>query len=128
MKAAINGALHLSTMDGWWAEAYDREAGWSIGAGEEYDDPDYQDEVEAQALYNVLEDEVIPAFYDRDANDIPDRWIAMMRASIRLGLGSFTSHRMLLDYNRDYYQPALALHDRLISDGGAGAGDLHADR
>ena len=82
MKATINGALHLSTLDGWWCEGYTPETGWAIGEPRVCEDPEYQDEVEAQALYNLLEDEVIPTFYDRSRGGVPTRWTEMMKASI----------------------------------------------
>jgi hypothetical protein len=72
MKAAVNGVLNLSVLDGWWAEAYDEAYGWQIGNGRTYEDPDYQDSVENQDLYNLLEEEVIPAFYERRNGDAPE--------------------------------------------------------
>ncbi|MCK7512496.1 MAG: hypothetical protein MZV70_56320 [Desulfobacterales bacterium] len=71
MKAAINGALNFSILDGWWCEGYREDVGWSIGNGEEYEDHAYQDAVESQALYNILENEVVPCFYDRKNGDLP---------------------------------------------------------
>lgn len=128
MKAAVNGALHVSIPDGWWEEGYDPNCGWAIGHGEEFENHEYQDTVEAQALYNLLENEVVPCFFDRAGGDVPARWVAMMRASIHKALGFFTSHRMLGEYEESFYRPARASHDRLWADNAAQARDLVRQR
>ena len=115
MKAAANGGLNASVLDGWWCEGYTPDTGWAIGDGEVYEDPDYQDAVEAQALYNLLEDEIIPTFYDREGGDIPTRWIRMMKSSIRMGLRDFTSHRMVSEYDENYYKPAIESYGKLLN-------------
>jgi starch phosphorylase len=117
MKAAVNGVLNVSVLDGWWCEGYDKEAGWAVGRGEEYPDPEYQDSVDSEALYNVLENEVVPSFYDRSEGDIPARWTKMMRESIRMALGYFTSHRMVAEYNNYYTEAAAAFSELLAHDG-----------
>ncbi len=117
MKAAVNGALNASVLDGWWCEGYNPECGWAIGDGEVYEDPNYQDTVEAQALYNLLENEIIPTFYDRPDGDMPRAWVAMMKASIRMGLGMFSSHRMVSQYNKRYYKAAAVAYSDLLADG-----------
>lgn len=124
MKAVMNGGLHVSVLDGWWCEGYNAECGWAIGHGEEYEDSEYQDTVEALALYNILENEVVPCFYDRPAGDVPQRWVRMMKASIRMGLSFFTSHRMVSEYKSLYYDQAVEDYDRLLSDNGAAARNL----
>ena len=83
MKAAINGALNMSTLDGWWCEGYKPDDGWAIGSGETYDDAGYQDMVESQAIYNMLENEVVPLFYTRSADNLPKAWIHRVRKSMR---------------------------------------------
>ena len=83
MKAAVNGALNVSTLDGWWCEGYKPEGGWAIGSGEIYDDPAYQDLVESQGIYNLLENEIIPLFYTRSADDIPHAWMRRIKNSIK---------------------------------------------
>jgi starch phosphorylase len=116
MKAAMNGALNLSVLDGWWDEAYDPSLGWSIGNGEQYDDFENQDRIEGDLLYHALERDVVPLFYDRDDAGLPREWISMMKNSIReIGL-HFNSDRMLKEYTERYYLPAQQLHDRLRAD------------
>jgi len=104
MKAAMNGLPNLSILDGWWDEADYVRTGWAIGHGEMYDDPDYQDEVEANDLYDLLEQEVIPLFYDRD-NGVPRGWVAKMKDAIRLNCPFFNTARMVKDYARKAYFP-----------------------
>jgi starch phosphorylase len=106
MKAAVNGALNLSVLDGWWAEGYSPDCGWAIGAGEQYDDPAENDAVEAEALYTLLEREVIPLFYARDSSGRPREWTAMMTASIRRLGGAFSTGRMVREYAERAYLPA----------------------
>jgi starch phosphorylase len=126
MKAMANGVLHFSTIDGWWAEAYtpDNAVGFAVGRGEEYEDTDYQDFVECQTLFNVLETDIIPEFYDRGHGDLPRTWIAKMKNALtRLG-PEYNSHRMVQDYVTRAYNPAFACHKRLESDGFAPAKSL----
>ncbi len=118
MKAAINGVLNLSIMDGWWDEGYGPDRGWRIGSGEEYADTAYQDAVESQALYNILENDVIPSFYDRTSGGLPTRWIKMMKESMKMGLQHFCAHRMVAEYEGHFYLPAVQRHKGLIADNG----------
>jgi starch phosphorylase len=106
MKAAINGVLNVSVLDGWWCEGYREDRGWAIGNGEEYDDHEYQDMVDSYALYNLLENDVIPCFYDRKNGESPEKWTRMMKASMKMALDDYCTHRMVLDYNQKFYQPA----------------------
>ena len=106
IKAAANGVLNVSILDGWWCEGFDESTGWRIGNGEEYHDYEYQDDIESQALYNVLENSVIPCFYDRKLGDTPNTWIAMMKASIKMALGQFCAHGMVQKYAETSYIPA----------------------
>ncbi|MBI5550477.1 MAG: alpha-glucan family phosphorylase [Desulfobacterales bacterium] len=121
MKAAINGALNLSILDGWWDEGYTPATGWSIGSGEEYSDPSYQDAVENQALYNVLENDVIPCFYNRASGNMPNEWLAKMKASMKMAMADFCSHRMVGEYQQRFYLPAVQRYKELMADGGAEA-------
>jgi starch phosphorylase len=115
MKAAINGVLNVSILDGWWCEGYTEERGWRIGNGEEYTDHDYQDAVESQALYNVLENEVIPCFYNRKNGDLPAEWLQKMKASMKMAMEMFCSLRMVTDYSNRYYLPAAKRYDTLLA-------------
>ena len=92
MKVAFNGGLNMSVLDGWWCEGYKGNNGWAIGKGEVYDDIEYQNEVEGRAIYDLLEKEIVPLFYDRDPEGIPRGWIACMKASMQIALPGF-QHR-----------------------------------
>jgi starch phosphorylase len=126
MKAALNGALNVSILDGWWCEGYREATGWSIGNGEEYEDHAYQDAVESQALYNVLENEVIPCFYERRNGDLPLAWIEKMKASMKMALEKYCSLRMLREYFERLYRSAGEAFDRLTAEQGAEARRLAA--
>ncbi|MBS1811193.1 MAG: alpha-glucan family phosphorylase [Acidobacteria bacterium] len=134
MKAAANGVLNLSTLDGWWDEAWkfgarnaehgitepitDQDAhsiGWAIGRGESYDDPEYQDQVEAEALYTLLERDVVPTFYERSADKLPRDWIARMKSSIGNLCHYFNTHRMVQEYTEQFYLPAAERHRQLVA-------------
>lgn len=106
MKASMNGLLNLSILDGWWDEADYVRTGWPIGAGEDYADPTYQDDVEAAALYDLLEQEVVPLFYNRDSEGIPRGWVSKMKDAIRLNCPFFNTARMVRDYAELGYFPA----------------------
>ena len=106
MKAAMNGVLNCSILDGWWAEAYTPEVGFAILGEERAADDDDQDAVDAAALFEVLERAVVPAFYERDERGLPVRWLELMRASIeRLG-SEFNTNRMVREYVDTMYLPA----------------------
>lgn len=128
MKAAVNGALNLSVLDGWWAEGYSPECGWAIGGGEQYEDPQESDAVEAEALYTLLEREVVPAFYARDSSGRPREWTTMMTASIRRLGGAFSTSRMVRDYAERAYIPAHRASVAMAAGGGDGARALAAWR
>ena len=110
MKAVANGALHMSILDGWWVEGYAPNRGWAIGSGEQYVDPHYQDEVESRTIYELLEKEVVPIFYDRTRDGTPRKWIEMMKASMHHICPDFNSHRMLEDYTEKFYLNAADLY------------------
>lgn len=113
MKAVINGALHVSTLDGWWDEAWTPETGWAIGRGEVYTDPLYQDALEAKALYDLLEKEIIPLFYERDQRGLPSGWLARMKKSLQAYGPVFNTQRMVEEYARKFYIPSARLYQRL---------------
>lgn len=116
MKAAFNGALNLNILDGWWDEAYSPLTGWAIGKGEEYTDLDYQDRVEAGALYDILERDVIPLFYARGADGLPRGWIELMKSAMSALCPVFNTNRMVHQYALEGYRPALERRDRLEAD------------
>jgi starch phosphorylase len=105
MKAAANGVLNLSILDGWWDEAYNPQVGWAIGHREEYRDEKYQDEVEAVNLYELLEKDVVPLFYNRSKDDLPRGWIQMMQESLAQLCPVFNTDRMVGEYNDRFYIP-----------------------
>lgn len=106
MKVLANGGLNCSILDGWWAEGYDPQAGWAIGRGEDYSDPDYQDHVESLALYDLLEKEIVPLFYDRGRDGAPRAWVNRIKHSMKLLCPVFNTHRMVAEYAEKYYLPA----------------------
>ena len=116
MKATINGAINLSTLDGWWAEAASLDNGWTIGGGEEYQDTDYQDKVECGNLFDLLEKEVVPLFYERGPDGLPRRWIQRMKTSIQTIGPFFNSNRMVRDYAEQFYLPCAGRFARLTAD------------
>jgi starch phosphorylase len=124
MKAAINGVLNVSILDGWWCEGYSEERGWRIGNGEEYEDHSYQDAVESQAFYNVLENEIIPCFYDRRNGELPACWLSKMKESMKMAMKSFCSLRMVSEYENRYYNPSAERWDLLLADNAAEARKL----
>jgi starch phosphorylase len=126
MKAALNGCLNLSILDGWWDEWYDGGNGWAIPSAGNLDDHDRRDELEAGALYELIENSVAPRFYERDNSGLPARWIEMVRHTL-MGLGpKVQATRMVQDYVRQYYAPAAVASRALSTDGLAAAGELAA--
>jgi len=126
MKAAANGALNLSILDGWWDEGYSPEVGWAIGNGEEYDNVEEQDAIEGRALYDLLEKEVIPLFYNRGRDGLPRGWIAKMKASMSTLGPMFNAHRMVAEYTERFYLSAGASYKKLKADQFASAKSLAA--
>ncbi len=117
MKVIYNGGLNFSVLDGWWDEAYNPAVGWAIGNGEEYPEYewDHQDFVESEALYNVLENDIIPLFYDRSRDNLPREWIARMKNSIRQLAPIFNTDRMVQEYTEQTYIPCDGLITRLTT-------------
>jgi len=116
IKAAANGVLNVSILDGWWCEGYSEEVGWRIGNGEEYGDHNYQDSIESQALYNLLENEVIPCFYERKEGNVPERWLKKMKASMKMAMLDFSAIKMVGKYNDLFYLPAARRMHELVAD------------
>jgi starch phosphorylase len=122
MKVLVNGGLNLSELDGWWAEAYSPQVGWALGDGREHGNDPARDAVEAEELYALLEREVIPEFYNRDASGIPTGWVARMRASMAELTPRFSANRTVREYTERYYLPLAAAY-RNRSDAGGEEGE-----
>ena len=128
MKAALNGALNLSIRDGWWDEWYDGENGWAIPTADGVVDPERRDELEAAALYDLVEKSVAPRFYDRDAGGVPTRWVQMVRHTLKTLGPKVLASRMVADYVQQLYAPAASSSRRLTADHFAAARELAAWR
>jgi starch phosphorylase len=117
MKVIYNAGLNASTLDGWWEEGYDPSVGWAIGNGEEYpaDQESLQDKIEAEALYNLLEKEIVPLFYERSRDGLPREWIGKVKRSIKKLAPFFNTTRMVQEYATMYYMPMLERYQRLTS-------------
>ena len=118
MKVVYNGVLNCSILDGWWAEGYDPTVGWAIGNGEEYPEYewDHQDYVESEALYNILEHDIIPLFYDRGRDTLPRDWVAKVKNGYRKLAPYFNTHRMVQEYTDQLYMPAAKRSAQLLED------------
>lgn len=110
-KAVVNGTLHFSVLDGWWVEGYQPEAGWALTNETTYEDIGLQDDLDAEIIYSLLEQEVIPTFYDRNKADVPENWVRMMKNSIASIAPHFVTSRMLHDYIQRFYSK---LYDRTV--------------
>jgi starch phosphorylase len=121
MKVLVNGGINLSELDGWWAEAYTPEVGWALGDGQEHNDDPAWDAAEAEALYGLLEREVIPEFYARDAQGIPTAWVARMRKSMASLTPRFSADRAVREYTEQHYLPGAAAYRDRAADRGAAA-------
>jgi starch phosphorylase len=125
MKVLVNGGLNLSALDGWWAEAYSEEVGWALGDGSEHSDAS-SDAADARQLYELLENQIVPAFYSRDESGVPPAWVARIRASMSTLAPRFSGNRMVRDYVEQAYLPALAAYRQRNADGGEVAKSLRA--
>lgn len=119
MKVLVNGGLNLSELDGWWAEAYTKEVGWAIGDGKEHGDDPVWDAFEAQDLYNILENEIIPEFYSRNDEGIPSAWVHRIRESMATLTPQYSANRAVREYTKEYYIPAATNYRQRAKDNGA---------
>jgi starch phosphorylase len=119
MKVLVNGGLNLSELDGWWAEAYTPEVGWALGDGQEHGDDPNWDAAEADALYCLLEQQVVPQFYARDQQGIPGAWVSRMRESMARLTTRFSTNRSVREYTEQHYLPAAAAYRERAADQGA---------
>ena len=122
MKVLANGGLNVSELDGWWAEAYVPEVGWAVGDGKEHGEDPAWDAAEVEQLYTLLEQQVVPEFYDRDAQGLPSRWLGRVRESMARLTPEFSASRAIREYTNDRYLPAAAGYaERAARDGKLGA-------
>jgi len=129
MKVLANGGLNISELDGWWAEAYTPEIGWAIGDGREHGEDAAWDTAEVESLYMLLEEQVVPEFYDRDAEGVPSRWLERVRESMATLTPEFSASRAIREYTNDHYLPAAAGYNkRTANDGKLGVDVLQWQR
>jgi starch phosphorylase len=126
MKAALNGGLNLSILDGWWHEMFDGENGWAISSAEDVEDRERRDRLEAGALFDLLERQVVPLFYERYGGPVPRRWLKKVRRSLASLGPQVTASRMVADYVEELYEPTAARTETLSADGHARAKALAA--
>jgi len=119
MKVLVNGGINLSELDGWWAEAYSPKLGWALGDGKEHGDDPAWDAAEADALYDLLEREVIPEFYARDEQGIPAAWVARMRESMACLTPRYSPSRTIREYTGQHYIPAAEAFQARAANGSA---------
>ncbi|MCW8131820.1 MAG: alpha-glucan family phosphorylase [Planctomycetota bacterium] len=124
MKAAANGVLNCSILDGWWCEGYDGTNGWSIGRGEDYTDLEYQDQVESRSLYDLLEKQIVPQFYERGDDGLPRAWIRRMKRAMQTCIPVFSTHRMVREYSERFYVPSAVRHASMNRNQAQGAREL----
>jgi starch phosphorylase len=116
MKACVNAVLNFSVLDGWWCEGYETSNGWAIGHGEIYDDQELQDQVESDGIYEILEHDIVPTYYDRGGDDLPRRWIEKMKSTLKTLCPVFNTDRMVKEYTNRFYISCAQRHDSLTAD------------
>lgn len=125
-KAAMNGVMHFSVLDGWWVEGYRPDAGWMLPLKRTFENQALQDELDSEMIYNIIDDEIAPLFYERDGNGISGKWVQYIKNTIAKVASNFTTNRMLEDYEQKYYLPMMERYHRLIADNYALAIDITA--
>lgn len=115
-KASVNGVINFSVLDGWWAEGYNQKNGWIIGTNAEYSSYEEQDKADSESLYNTLENKIVPMYYDRNEDGIPEKWIETMKHSIASTGGKYSTARMLVDYTSEFYMPLANLYNKYYTD------------
>lgn len=114
-KGVMNGTIHFSVLDGWWVEGYKKDAGWALPQESAYDSNDLQDELDAETIYNIFEEEILPAFYDRNINGVPEKWVSYIKNTFAQVSPNFTTARMIRDYQDRFYKPQAERSARLIA-------------
>lgn len=125
-KAAMNGVMHFSVLDGWWVEGYVKDAGWALPMERTYEDQEYQNELDAATIYSTLENEIAPDYYDVDETGRSSKWIGYIKNTVAMVASNFTTNRMLTDYCNQYYIPQTARYEHLYANGGKVAKDIAA--
>lgn len=114
-KGVMNGTIHFSVLDGWWVEGYKKDAGWALPQEIAYEINDLQDELDAETIYNIFEEEILPAFYDRNINGVPEKWVSYIKNTFAQVAPNFTTARMIRDYQDRFYKPQAERSGRLIA-------------
>jgi len=114
-KVCINGLINFSILDGWWCEGYNGKNGWVIGDDTFFDNEYYQDNADSESIYNTLEKQIIPTYFDRNENGVPEKWVAVMKESIKSNTSLYSTHRMVQDYTTKFYINSMNRHDKLLS-------------
>lgn len=123
-KAAMNGVMHFSVLDGWWVEGYRPDSGWMLPMERTYENQGYQDELDSEVIYNIIDDEIAPLFYAKGADGISPGWISYIKNTIAKVASNFTSNRMLIDYENQYYIPMSARYRKMVENGYAMATEI----
>ncbi len=114
-KAAMNGVMHFSVLDGWWVEGYRPDAGWMLPMERTYENQSFQDELDSEMIYNIIDDEIAPLFYDKNAAGMSPKWISYIKNTIAKVASNFTTNRMLIDYENQYYIPMSERYHQMIA-------------
>lgn len=114
-KGVMNGTIHFSVLDGWWVEGYKKDAGWALPQENAYDVNDLQDDLDAETIYNILEEEILPDFYNRNINGVPEKWVSYIKNTFAQVAPNFTTARMIRDYQERFYMPQAERSARLIA-------------
>ncbi len=125
-KAVMNGVLHFSVLDGWWVEGYKEGAGWMLPMENTFDDPRFQNEMDAEMIYTTIEEQIAPLYYDRDQSNLPVRWVGAIKKCIAEVASQFTTNRMMQDYEDRFYSKLFARHERMVADDFAEAREIAA--
>jgi alpha-glucan phosphorylase-like protein len=126
MKGVMNGTLHFSVLDGWWVEGYRKDAGWALPAERTYDVQDFQDELDAETIYNILEEEIVETFYDRNKEGVSAEWVDIIKNTIAQVAPHFTTGRMMQDYHERYYLPQFERSRNMVNENFKWAKELAA--
>ena len=115
-KCVMNGVMQFSVLDGWWVEGYKEGAGWALPMKRTFTDQHFQDELDAEMIYNTIEEEIVPKYYNRGADGIPHEWVASVKSCIADIASNFTTNRMLIDYEERFYNKLAARKKTLLAD------------